>query len=202
MKLILEENDLSEYLLSTKYVDFTSPCIDKKAKELFSGCNNDIEKIQVAYLFVKDEIHHSWDIGSERITKTASEVLTYGEGICYAKALLFAALLRHEGIPTGFCYQRLTVFDMPDSGYCIHCLNAVYLKEQDRWIRLDVRGNKNGSQAKFSLEEEFLEFPIRKEFDEIDFPTVFAWPLKNTTDALWHSKNCEDLIRHHLPTNL
>lgn len=202
MRLIIANDSLAEYLLPTKYVDFTAPCIQEKAKELFANCTDDIDKIKTAYLFVRDEISHSWDIKSERITKKASEVLTYKEGICYSKSMLLAALLRHEGIPTGFCYQRLTVFDMPNSGYYIHCLNAVYLKDEERFIRLDARGNTNGSQAEFSTQEEHLAFPVRKEYDEIDFPSVFAWPLRNTTDALEHSENCEDLIRRRLPTNL
>lgn len=46
------------------------------------------------------------------------------------------------GIPAGICYQRLTLGDTPESGYCIHALNAVYMKRLDRWIRLDARGNK------------------------------------------------------------
>lgn len=202
MKLILEKNNLDEYLAETRYVDYNTPCIHEKALELFASCKTDIEKIKVAYYFVRDEINHSWDIKSERITKKASEVLIYKEGICYSKSMLLAALLRHEGIPAGFCYQRLTVFDMPDSGYCIHSLNAIYLALEKRWIRLDARGNTNGSHAEFSTDEEYLAFPVRKEYDEIDFPSVFAWPLKTTTDALEQSKNCEDLIRRHLPTNL
>ncbi len=202
MRFILEEDDMSEYLMATKYVDYHTPCIEKKAAELFADCKTDAEKVKKAFLFVRDEISHSWDIKSSIITKNASEVLTYKEGICYAKSMLLAALLRHEGIPTAFCYQRLTVFDMPDSGYCIHCLNAVYLKDLNRWVRLDARGNTNGSHSEFSLDEEHLAFPVRKEYDEIDFPTLFAHPLKNTTDALEQSENCEHLIRHHLPTNL
>lgn len=202
MKLIFEKNNLSEYLRSTKYVDYTTPCIQEKALELFADCKSDSEKIEKAYLFVRDEIKHSWDIKSERITKNASEALLYNEGTCYTKSMLLAALLRHEGIPAGFCYQRLTVFDMPDSGYCLHCLNVVYLNEEDRWIRLDARGNNEHCHAEFSLEQEKLAFPVRKEYDEIDFPTAFSWPLKITTDALSKSKNCEDLIRHNLPTNL
>ena len=93
----------------------------------------------------------SWDIQSSRVTCKASDVLYYKEGICYAKANLLAALLRSQGIPTGFCYQRLMLFDTPDKGYCIHALNAVYLASINRWIRLDARGNKPGVKAEFSI---------------------------------------------------
>ena len=68
-------------------------------------------------------------------------------GICWAKSNLFAALLRANNIPAGICYQRLTLGDTPDTGYCIHALNAVYIKSINKWIRLDARGNKNGINA-------------------------------------------------------
>ena len=202
MNLIIEKSNLAEYLADTRYIDYSTPCIHEKAFALFANCCNDIDKIKIAYNYVRDEINHSWDIKSEKVTKKASEVLMNKEGICYSKTMLLAALLRHEGIPTGFCYQRLSNFDMPASGYYIHSLNAVYLAAEKRWIRLDARGNTNGSHAEFSTTEEYLSFSVRKEYDEIDFPSVFAWPLKTTTDALEQSINCEDLIRHHLPTNL
>lgn len=64
---------------------------------------SEIEKAKTAFEFVRDEISHSWDIQSTIVTCKASEVLQYS----YAKANLLAALLRSQGIPTGFCYQRL-----------------------------------------------------------------------------------------------
>lgn len=102
---------------------------------------------------MRDEVSHSWDIQSKIITKTASEALKEKEGICYSKCNLLAALLRAEGIPAGFCYQRLILGDTIDTGYCIHALNAVYIKSEDRWIRLDARGNKEGVQTDFSLKK-------------------------------------------------
>lgn len=39
-----------------------------------------------------------------------------------------AALLRANGVPAGLCYQRLTVA-ADGSPYCLHGLNAVYLKQ-------------------------------------------------------------------------
>ncbi|GAB6180913.1 hypothetical protein JCM14036_22320 [Desulfotomaculum defluvii] len=52
--------------------------------------------------------------------------------------MLFPNLIVHaEWITTGYCYQRLTKGDTTDMGYCIHALNAVYLKTLERWIRLD-----------------------------------------------------------------
>jgi len=46
---------------------------------------DDEEKIRMAFEFVRDRINHSGDINSDRMAKSASEVLFYGEGICLAK---------------------------------------------------------------------------------------------------------------------
>ena len=124
MDYILERNHIEDYLKDSRYVDFRADNIQKEAGRLFDGCGDECAKIKAAFEFVRDDVAHSWDIQSERITRTASEVLRYREGICYAKSMLLAALLRSAGIPTGFCYQRLTLGDTPDTGYCVHALNG------------------------------------------------------------------------------
>src|SRR5690625_3701657 len=149
MQLIFESDDLSEYLAELNVVDYSNPVIQEKISELFNPSQTEIEKVKTAFEFVRDEIFHSWDIQGTQVTCNASEVLSVGEGICYAKSNLLAALLRSEGIPTGFCYQRLMLFDTPEKGYCIHALNAVFLKTINKWIRLDTRGNKPGIDAQF-----------------------------------------------------
>jgi transglutaminase-like putative cysteine protease len=155
-----------------------------------------------AYEFVRDEIAHSWDIQSARITRTASEALIFKEGICYAKANLLSALLRTVKIPIGFCYQRLTFGDTPETGYCIHALNAVYLSEINTWVRLDARGNKEGVNAQFSTDREQLAFPIRKYYDEKDYPMIYKKPLKITMDTLINNANCLEMCQYHLPTEI
>jgi len=202
MDFILEHEDLSTYLLANKYIDFDKKTIQNKAKELLSNNLDEIEKVKIAFEYVRDEISHSWDIQSERVTRTASEVLNYKEGICYAKSMLLAALLRYEGIPTGFCYQRLTLGDTPDTGYCIHALNAVFISSLKTWIRIDARGNTNGKNAQFFIDKEQLAFPIRPEYDEIDYLTIFANPIKVTTETLENNTNCIEMIKFNLPTEL
>ena len=51
----------------------------------------------------------------------------------------------------------------------IHALNTVYVKDLDKWIRLDARGNKENINACFSLDEEKLAYPIRSELGEVDY---------------------------------
>lgn len=176
MAYILESGNITEYLKSDDYINFSNVYIQNKAKELFQSLSTDTEKIRAAFEFVRDEISHSADIDSEKVTKTASEVLEAKEGICMSKALLLAALLRCAGIPAGLCYQRLTKGDSPEFGYSLHGLNAVYLKEKNKWIRLDARGNKDGINAQFSEDEEKLAYPIRSEYGELDYRYVFSKP--------------------------
>ena len=90
-------------------------------------------------------------------------------GICWTKSCLLAALLRANQIPSGISYQLLTRADDASEGYMIHALNTVYIKNLDKWVRLDARGNKENINARFSLDEECLAYLIRAEFGEIDY---------------------------------
>ncbi|MDQ0116270.1 transglutaminase-like domain-containing protein [Paenibacillus harenae] len=202
MKLIAESNHMANYLAELGEVDYSHHEIQLLLKRLYKPIMNETEMAEAAFRFVRDEISHTWDIQSERITKTASEVLRFKEGICYAKSNLLAALLRAVQIPTGFCYQKLTLGDTPDTGYCIHALNAVYLRSYGRWFRLDARGNKEGIQAEFSLDEEKLAFPIRPQYGEIDYPVIFATPSAKTMGVLERHTNALYMYEQGLPVEL
>lgn len=201
MELFCESPSLEDYLLELDGVDYSHPLIRKQIKNLFSDSHDEIDIVRIAFEYVRDNINHSLDIQSTRVTRKASEVLFYKEGICYSKSNLLAALLRSKGIATGFCYQRLTKGDTPDTGYCIHALNAVYLKSLERWIRLDARGNKEGVNAQFSIDEEKLAFPVRKEYDEQDYSMIYTEPNVNTITALKQHSDCQMLF-DNLPEKL
>lgn len=200
--MILESDVLTAYLQETDEVNYSHPLIQQTIATLFSDNQSDIENIQLAYSFVRDHISHSWDIQSTIVTQTASQVLQNETGICYAKSNLLAALLRGAGIPTGFCYQRLMLFDTPEKGYCIHALNAVYIPSLSKWIRLDARGNKNGIQAEFCIDDEKLAFTPNPQLDEIDYPTVYIHPNKKTMQVLKEASDAIEMYQHHLPHTL
>jgi transglutaminase-like putative cysteine protease len=202
MKLIPESTNLKDYLEELDIVDFSHPLIKEIVTELFNDEQSEIEKIKIAFEFVRDKIFHSWDIQSTRVICKASEVLKYKEGICYAKSNLLAALLRSEGIPTGFCYQRLMIFDTPDKGYFLHTLNGVFLSSLNRWIRIDARGNKPGVQAEFSIDKEILAFSIQEEFDEKDYPIIYTKPNPKTIVTLEVNTDALEMYKHHLPDYL
>lgn len=195
-KLIIKDT-IDEYLSVSKYINWNDDGILSKADEFKRKFTDEISLIKAVYEFVRDEIKHSWDAQDKRITQSATEVLEQGVGICWAKANLLAALLRACGIPTGICYQRLTLGDVPETGFCIHALNVVYIKTLNRWIRLDARGNKAGVDAQFDLKQEKLAFPVHRNLGEVDYGIVYANPsaklmqvLEENTDALYMYLNC------------
>ena len=192
---------MENYLSYSYYIDWKNPNIIQKAKDLLI-LDSEVDTVKRTYHFVRDEIKHSWDIQDRRVTARASDVLQEKVGICWAKANLLAALLRANQIPAGICYQRLTLEDTPESGYCIHALNAVYLSSLKSWIRLDARGNKEGIQAEMSLDQEQLAFAVRPELGEIDYQEVYAEPLPVTMDILEKSTDALYMYQHLLPQAL
>ncbi len=197
MRELMIRDTIEEYLLVSKYINWNDDSILSKAEAFKQKYTDEIQLVKAVYEFVRDEIQHSWDVQDKRVTKSATEVLEQGVGICWAKSNLLAALLRACGIPAGICYQRFTLGDVPETGFCIHALNAVYIKSLDRWIRLDARGNKAGVDAQFDLTQERLAFPVRKELGEVDYGIVYANPsdklmevLEENADALYMYLNC------------
>jgi transglutaminase-like putative cysteine protease len=173
---------LEQYLQCSAYIDYDHPLIQEHLRCFKEKKRAQTEVAQELFEFVRDAISHSSDIHSHRVTRRASEVLQHREGICYAKSHLLAALLRGMDIPAGICYQKLTYGTTPDTGFCLHALNTLYLASEGRWIRVDARGNRPGIDAQFSLEEERLAYPVREEYGEIDYrinhpephPKIFA----------------------------
>ncbi len=193
---------LEMFLRPTPDVDFDHSAIKKYIAEYRPEGRGEVGIARDSFEFVRDAVAHSYDIGSRRVTRKASEVLIAREGICYAKSLLLAALLRGMGIPCGFCYQKLTLFDLPESGYCVHALNTVYLTSVGRWIRLDARGNKPGVDVQVSLIEERLAFPARPELGELDYPFNYPEPHPKITATLAAHDDCLEMYLRHLPSDI
>ena len=172
---------MQRYLSSSEYIDFEAPEVQALARHLATEAASETELVRLAFEFVRDEIRHSVDFKLNPVTCKASDVLRYKTGYCYAKSHLLAALLRANGIPTGLCYQRLSIAGR-DAPYCLHGLNAVYLKEWG-WYRIDARGNKPGVNAQFQPPREALAFPIVAPAER-DLPEIWAEPLPVVVDTL------------------
>lgn len=111
MKELIIKDNIEKYLSVSKYINWKDNSILSKADEFKLKYADEVFLIKVIYEFVRDEIKHSWDVQDKRVTKSATEVLEQGVGICWAKANLLAALLRACGILAVICYQRLTLGD-------------------------------------------------------------------------------------------
>jgi transglutaminase-like putative cysteine protease len=177
----MDPSDLSKYLGSSKYIDTTHADIVKRAANLAIDTNNTVELIDNCFRYVRDQINHSLDFELNPVTVIASDVLLHTTGYCYAKRHLLAALLRANQVPTGVCYQRLSI-DGEAAPFCLHGLNAVYLQSTG-WFCLDPRGNKKGVDAKFNPPTETLAFPIVVNGED-DIPFIYAEPLTLVTDGL------------------
>lgn len=201
MGITLSEGNIEEYLKEDDVIDFGNENIIQLADALYKEAVSEVEYIRKAYEFVRDHISHSADINEDVLTCCASEVLEAGHGICFAKSHLLAALLRYKSIPTGFCYQKLILDDDTAPVLIYHGLNGVYINEYKKWIRLDARGNKEGVSAQFSLDKEYLAFPVRPEKGEEDGFTIYPKPDKKVLERLRKYKTRTELWED-LPTEL
>ncbi|MER7537831.1 transglutaminase family protein [Streptomyces sp. NPDC097704] len=174
MELIQQNPDVNAYLAAGEVVDHEHPRVREVSDRLAGDHPDAYSYAEAAFVFVRDAIPHSMDSGDLRVTWRASDVLEQGTGICYAKSVAYAALLRARGIPAALCYQRLTEDDGSDP--VVHGLVAVLLPGESAWARQDVRGNKPGVDARFSPTEERLAFPVRPELGEVDYPGLYAEP--------------------------
>lgn len=187
---------LQPYLAASAQIDFDHPEVALEARILAEAGPADPDAlIRRIYEWVRDQIHHSWDYRQNPVTCRASDVLRYKTGYCYAKSHLLAALLRANGIPTGFCYQRLTVGD-DGAPYCLHGLNAVW-RHGHGWYRIDARGNKPGIAAEYCPPVEKLAFAIRPPAER-DLPEIWAEPLPAIVEVLTRFSDVAD-VHAHLP---
>ncbi|MGW7450765.1 transglutaminase-like domain-containing protein [Streptomyces sp. NPDC054787] len=199
MQLIPKNPDIHAYLASDQAIDHWHPLVQETADALWLAAPDAYSYAKAAFEFVRDTIPHSADSGDLRVSWRASDVLATRNGICYAKSHALVALLRAQGIPAGLCYQRLV--DDDGAHPVVHGLIALRLPGAERWVRLDPRGNKPGVDARFSLDEERLAFPVRPECGEVDYPELYAAPHPATLTALQGSADRAELWRN-LPTAL
>lgn len=186
---------MDNYLQASEIIDWQNPTVLELAKTIASAHETLEASVKACFEWVRDEIHHSCDYQMNPVTCRASDVLKYKTGYCYAKSHLLAALVRANGIPAGFCYQRLSIHD-GGAPYSLHGFNAVYLPEVG-WYRIDARGNRQGVNALFNPPKEQLAFNIQFH-GEADFRNIFFEPLPVVVEALQACSTWDD-IHHNLP---
>jgi GNAT superfamily N-acetyltransferase len=186
---------MEEYLKVSEVIDWQHPAIMELAKQISLEYDDPMSIAKACFEWVRDEIYHSVDYQMNPVTCRASDVLQHKTGYCYAKSHLLAALLRANQIPTGFCYQRLSLDDQGAS-FGLHGFNAIYLPEFG-WYRVDARGNKAGVDAQFMPPQEYLAFKIQLH-EEVEFREILPEPLQIVIESL-HSQDEWDEMLLHIP---
>lgn len=199
MQLIVESDNLQDFLEVTDVANFHDPVIANLIADIKASSSDQEEQAEQAFNYARDRVRHSFDANDLVVTIKAPDVLTAGTGICFAKSHLLAALLRGLEIPTGFCYQRVMRRGTPESGFALHGLNASYFPRVG-WVRLDPRGNRMGIDSQFSLQEERLAYTINTDAGEVDYPYVYRRPLSSVIQSMQNSKDCHELFYQRPPS--
>ena len=184
---------IEPFLKVSDIIDWQQPSVQSKAMELAKDASGELQIARHCFEWVRDNIQHSSDYKRNPVTCAASEVLAARTGYCYAKSHLLAALLRANGIPAGFCYQRLSIDDK-GAPYSLHGLNAIYLAEFG-WYRADSRGNKTGVDAQFCPPKERLAFSLNFP-EERSFPEILPDPLPIVVSALRAHSTWDEVYRN------
>ncbi len=182
---------MEEYLQVSDVIDWQHPTILELAALIANRCKKSEAIAEACFRWVRDEIYHSVDYQMNPLTCRASDVLKYRTGYCFAKSHLLAALLRANQLPTGFCYQRLSL-DEKSTGYSLHGFNAVFLPAVG-WYRIDARGNREGINAQFAPPHEQLAYEVRSP-GEVDFAAILPEPLPSIIQALQADKTWDEFL--------
>lgn len=193
MALIPQEDGLDAYMRGTDVIDLDAPSVAAVHADIVRGAGGVEDEARRIFLYVRDQIRHSWDAGDHEATLRASEVLSARTGLCYAKSHLATALLRRSGIPTGLCFQRVRDTDR----LVLHGLVAVHLGGD--WHRLDVRGLRTGMHADFSVREEILPFGCDPLLGEQDLPDLLADAAPAVVRCL---TSTQDILKADLPGSI
>ena len=181
---------MDKYLQSTEIIDWKHPEVLEIARSLCADTEDLEEKAKRCYHWVRDEIKHSFDYQLSPVTCSASEAMSAMTGYCFAKSHLLVALLRANGIPAVFCYQRLS---RNNNGppFTLHGLVAVYISPYG-WYRVDPRGNRPDVDAQFTPPIERVAFHPSLA-GEADLPEIWPDPLPVVVEALRSHKTWDGL---------
>jgi len=91
---------MEEYLKCSEIIDCDTESIRARAQALTEGLETEQDKAVALFYFVRDRIKfNSYAAGESLEYNKASVVLEKGNGFCYQKAIVLAAMARATGIP-------------------------------------------------------------------------------------------------------
>jgi transglutaminase-like putative cysteine protease len=214
MQIIRENRPYEDFLAAREPVNCLDPRVAFVAEHLIGRVAAQLERmdqqgqpfidpeallVRLTYEYVRDKIADAVPETHSQLTFRASEVLNEKQGTDYGKANLLAALLRRNGIPTGFAYQYRR--ESQTGPLILHALNAVYLESLGVWIRLDATFQPATGQSPLELDPESLTplypdawvRPVRPELGEDDLPVIYAEPDSQLPDLFSKAASLQDL---------
>ena len=63
---------MEEYFMETPSIDYRNHLIQDKVRELMNHSEDYLDYMNRCYIFIRDEISHSWDIKTDVVSRTAS----------------------------------------------------------------------------------------------------------------------------------
>ena len=68
--------------------------------------------------------------------------------------------------------------------------------------KLEARGNKKGIDARFSINEEKLDYTTQEKYDEKDYPIIYRKRHPKTIAVLEDNTDALEMCKYHLPESL
>lgn len=186
---------IAHFLEESAVVDWQTPRVFEQARALAAPCEEDAERVQRAFAFVRDEIATP-DSDASPVACSAGQVLRQGAALSFARSHLLAALLRAVGLPAGFLYQRVRSGDQQPR-LVLYGLAAVRLEE--RWVPLDAGGDsplEGSRRIELDPAAPELSHPRGSEHGEVLLPTLFSKPSRRVLDLLQRTPDVAAVLAH------
>lgn len=144
-------DEFQPYLRPSTYVWFTgySDCV-AEAAQLCAGVSNDDKKIERIRSYVCEKLSYDETLAEsedQSFIRDPDAILARGTGICLDYAVLMAAMLRSQGIPTKVVYGSVETMA---GGY--HAWNMAYTASRG-WFRIDTTSEDNGIADSFIADD-------------------------------------------------
>jgi len=167
-------DEFEQYLRPTFFLDYDTAELTDFSRTLCEGKTSPTEKAIALYYAVRDQIlYNPYDLRYSRTAMKASSILKKKSGYCASKAVLLAALLRQQQIPSRLGFADVTNHlstsklreKMGSDLFVYHGYTEMFLK--GKWVKATPAFN-------LSLCEKFNVKPL--EFD-------------GTKDSIFHEFN-------------
>ena len=153
-------NVFGPYLYPNQYVNFNAGSQTvSQASQIVAGCTSDLAAVEAIYSYVVDNISYDYNKAanvSSGYLPVVDNTLSTKTGICFDYAVLMAAMLRSQGIPTrleigyaGSAYHSWISTYIDDVGW----VDGIIYFDGKNWVLMDPTFAANSDRTAF---EEFI----------------------------------------------